>query len=72
MKPKPIIRIIFAFLVAAGSMFLLYGARQNSTLTQQKETNICESELGQPFQHSSTEFIFFEAVTKFLVISLIK
>lgn len=53
-------------------MFLLYGARQNSTLTQQKETNICETELGQPFQHSNTEFIFFEAVTKFLVISLIK
>ena len=72
MKPNPIFRIIFAFLVVAGSILFLFGARKSSITNNLNQTNICETETTQPFQQSITEFIFFESVTKYLVISLIK
>ena len=72
MKPKPIFRIIFAFLVVAGSILFLFGAREISIANNLKQTNICETEPDPPFEQSITEFIFFESVTKYLVISLIK
>ncbi len=77
MKPEPIFRTIFAFLVVAGSILFLFGAREisianNSIANNLKQTNICETEPDPPFEQSITEFIFFESVTKYLVISLIK
>ena len=72
MNSKPVFRIIFAVIVAIGSLFFLYGARNISIENAAMKSNICETEADKTFARSNTEFIFFESVTKYLVISLVK
>lgn len=72
MKPKPYFRIIFAVLVLGGSLLFLQGARKVAAENINRAKSICKSCNMQDNGSSITEFIFFESVTKYLVVSLVR
>jgi hypothetical protein len=72
MKPKRYFRILFALFMTAGSLLLLQGARRVSAENIAVSGTECATCTSQELGRSNTEFIFFESVTKYLIISLVK
>lgn len=72
MKPKPYSRIIFTLLVVVGSLLFLQGARKVAAENFEAPGKICNACTNPGIGESNTEFIFFELVTKYLIVSLIR
>ncbi len=72
MKPKPLFRIVFIVLAVLGSILILQGARSVSAENTGLQSCLRDDCSNQAFEQTNTEYIFFESVTKFLVISLVR